>query len=138
MFLNEILFLLGATQALYSSSLDYGKIMIAGAPIIIIKMLFDYFFVTAGKPKLGFYNSLLGGFTNILLDYIFIVVYQLGISGAALATIFGYILPAITGSLFFFNKKNLLSFCQPIFDFKIIINACSCLLYTSMHSFLDP
>lgn len=125
MFLNEILFLLGATQALYSYCLDYGKIMIAGAPIIIIKMLFDYFFVTAGKPKLGFYNSLLGGFTNILLDYIFIVVYQLGISGAALATIFGYILPAITGSLFFFNKKNLLSFCQPIFDFKIIIKACS-------------
>ena len=58
-------------------------------------MLFDYFFVTAGKPKLGFYNSLLGGFTNILLDYIFIVVYQLGISGAALATIFGYILPDV-------------------------------------------
>lgn len=123
-FLKEILLLLGATEALYSYCIDYGKIMIAGSPIIILKMLFDYFFVTAGKPKLGFYNSLLGGFTNILLDYLFIVVYQLGISGAALATIFGYLLPAITGSLYFLNKKNLLSFSQPIFHFKIIMKAC--------------
>ena len=124
MFFHEIIFSLGATQSLYSYCADYGKIMVIGAPVMILKMLFDYFFVTAGKPKLGFYNSLLGGFSNIILDYVFIVTFDMGISGAALATIIGYILPAITGALYFANKQNLLSFSVPVYDLKIIAKAC--------------
>ena len=46
-------------------------------------------FVTAGKPGLGFGLSVLAGVANIILDYVFIAVCDLGIQGAALGTGFG-------------------------------------------------
>ena len=64
--------------------------------------------VTANNPKLGLINTLIGGFTNMILDYVFIVVFNLGISGAALATGIGLLIPSIIGSVYFMNQKNYL------------------------------
>ena len=73
-------------ENLYSYCYEYGIIITLFTPIAILKSLFEFFMVTANNPKLGLINTLIGGFTNMILDYVFIVVFNLGISGAALAT----------------------------------------------------
>lgn len=49
----------------------------------------------------------------------------MGVSGAAIATIIGYAIPAIIGIIYFSNKKYILHFTKPTFNLKIILNCVS-------------
>ncbi|MDV4151996.1 MATE family efflux transporter [Clostridium sp. AL.422] len=124
-FIDKIIYLLGGTESLYRNAYIYIVTMLIFTPALILKMLFDYFLITAGEPKLGLISSIIGGVTNIVLDYIFIVPLNMGLVGAALATSIGYLLPSIIGVVYFFNKKNNLHFVKPKFNIKTIINSCS-------------
>lgn len=123
-FIKSTIYALGATDLIYDYCKDYLQIMLVFTPVIILKLIFDYFFVTAGRPGLGLACSLIGGITNIILDYIFIAVWNMGISGAAIATCIGYALPSIIGIFYFLNKKNTLHFVKVKGDLKIITEAC--------------
>ncbi len=125
LFIKKIIYLLGSTDSLYENSHTYLFTMLLFTPVIILKMLFDYFLITAGNPNLGLVSSIIGGVTNIILDYVFIVPLNLGILGAALATCIGYLLPSIIGIIYFFNKKNTLHFVKPKFNLKTILHSCS-------------
>lgn len=120
LFLGPILRVLGATDTLYSYCYEYAFTLTLFTPFAIIKSLFDYFMVTANNPKLGLINSIIGGVTNIILDYVFIVVLKMGIAGAALATGIGMVIPAIIGLIYFLNKKNYLHFEKPALDWSVI------------------
>lgn len=122
-FIKPIIYTLGSTEILYDYCRDYLLIMIIFAPITMLKMFFDYFLVTAGNPKLGLMSSVLGGITNIVLDYILIVPLNMGIKGAALATCIGYTLPCIIGIVYFTNKKQTIHFVKPKANFKLILNS---------------
>lgn len=124
-FIKQIIYLLGSTDSLYENSHTYLFTMLLFTPVIILKMLFDYFLVTAGNPNLGLLSSIIGGVTNIILDYVLIVPLNMGIVGAALATCIGYSLPSLIGIIYFFNKKNTLHFVKPKFNFKTILHSCS-------------
>lgn len=123
-FINDIIYALGSTQSLFFFCKEYLFFMIIFTPFIILKLYFDYFLVTAGVPNLGLLSSVAGGILNIALDYIFIVQLNMGVRGAALATCIGYVLPSIVGIIYFFNKKNLLHFVKPKFNFKVILRSC--------------
>lgn len=125
LFIKQIIYLLGSTDSLYENSYIYLFTMLIFTPVIILKMLFDYFLITAGNPNLGLLSSIIGGLTNIILDYVFIVPLNMGLVGAALATCIGYSLPSIIGIVYFFNKKNTLHFVKPKFNFKTILHSCS-------------
>ena len=122
-FIKPIIYTLGSTEILYDYCRDYLLIMIIFAPITMLKMFFDYFLVTAGNPKLGLMSSVLGGITNIVLDYILIVPLNMGIKGAALATCIGYTLPCIIRIVYFTNKKQTIHFVKPKANFKLILNS---------------
>lgn len=124
-FINDIIYALGSTKSLFFYCKEYLFFMIIFTPFIILKLYFDYFLVTAGVPNLGLLSSVAGGILNIVLDYVFIVQLNMGVKGAALATCIGYVLPSIVGVIYFFNKKNLLHFVKPKFNFKIISRSCS-------------
>ena len=127
-FIQNIIYLAGSTEELYQYCYDYLSIVLYFVPIAILKTYFDYFLVTAGKPALGLINSIIGGITNIILDYIFMVPLQLGVKGAALATEIGMVIPVIIGFSYFmyFSRKNgTLYFQKPLFQFRTIINACT-------------
>lgn len=124
-FINDIIYALGSTKSLFFYCKEYLFFMIIFTPFIILKLYFDYFLVTAGVPNLGLLSSVAGGILNIVLDYVFIVKLNMGVKGAALATCIGYVLPSIVGVIYFFNKKNLLHFVKPKFNFKIISRSCS-------------
>lgn len=122
-FMKPIIYALGSTEILYDYCRDYLLIMVLFAPVTMLKMFFDYFLVTAGNPKLGLISAVLGGITNMILDYILIVPLDMGIKGAALATCIGYTLPCIIGMVYFMNKNQTIYFVKPKANFKLIINS---------------
>lgn len=70
--------------------------------------------------------TVLGGVLNVALDYLFIVVFGFGVSGAAIATSIGYVVPAILGIIYFFvYRQGTLYFVKPHFDFKTLLKACT-------------
>lgn len=123
-FIKQIIYALGATDILYNDCYSYLSIMLLFTPVIILKMYFDYFLVTAGAANLGLISSVAGGIINMILDYVFIVPLNMGVSGAALATCIGYTLPSLVGIIYFFKRKNTLHFVKTSFDFKIIKDTC--------------
>lgn len=124
-FIKPIIYSLGASEILYQYCYDYLLIMLLFAPANILQMLFQTFFVTAGKPNIGLTLTIFAGLTNVVLDYIFIVPLGMGVQGAAIATGIGYMIPAIAGLVFFTNKKHMLHFAKPRFDKAVLWESCS-------------
>lgn len=126
LFMKPLLHLLGATPTLYAYCHDYLLILTISAPLAVFQMLFQNFFVTAGKPHLGLIMTILGGVSNIVLDYVFIAVFQWGVSGAAFATAIGYSIPAIFGlCYFFFCRKATLYLVKPVFRGRVLLHSCT-------------
>ena len=124
--IESIINALGANQIIYQYCYDYLSVLILFAPMAILQMCFQFFFTTAGKPKYGLIITVLGGIANIILDYIFIVPFGMGIKGAALATGIGYSIPAIFGIVYFSaHKKSTLNFVKFKFIMKDLIEICS-------------
>ncbi|MBF4778109.1 multidrug efflux MATE transporter CdeA, partial [Clostridioides difficile] len=71
-FIKEISILLGATDKLLPYCITYGKVMILCTPFYILKFIFEYFARTDGNSKFSLFLSVIGGVTNIILDYVFI------------------------------------------------------------------
>lgn len=106
LFIKNIILALGSTEVLYNDCYSYLLIMLIFTPCIILKMYFDYFLITAGVAKLGLISSVVGGIINVVLDYIFMAKFNMGVSGGAIATCLGYAIPSLVGILYFFNKNN--------------------------------
>ncbi len=73
-------------------------------PILLMNN-FTLYMIAAGKATLSLLCSVAGGIANIMLDYLFIAVFHLGIGGAAVATGLGYSITAVVG-FFVFSKKK--------------------------------
>ena len=105
-FIKQIIYLLGSTDSLYENSHTYLFTMLLFTPVIILKMLFDYFLITAGNPNLGLLSAIIGGVTNIILDYVLIFPLNKGMRGAALATSIAQLVGVSILLLHFIFKKN--------------------------------
>lgn len=121
LFMNPLLYALGSTDRLYPYCRDYFFFSTCGFPAYMLQLIFQNYFIAAGRPKLGLYSSVAAGFTNAILDYIFIVFFNLGISGAALATLSSYLIPAITGLIFFIKNRDGLCFKRPRFRIRLLL-----------------
>lgn len=103
----------------------YGRIILAALPAFMLQNAFQGFFVTAEKPRLGLFVIVGAGVTNILLDWLFVAVFQWGLTGAALATAMsqtvGGVLP-----VFYFGKNNdsLLRLGKTKYDGKTLFAVC--------------
>ena len=125
LFLEPLMNFLGAEGVLRPLVDDYLSLLLLFAPMSLFQMLFQNFFVTAGRPKLGLTLTILGGVANMVLDYVFIAVLDFGIRGAALATAMSYCIPAVGGLVFFFllNRKGL-HFTVPSKQLKLVTESC--------------
>ena len=103
----------------------YARIVLAALPGFMLQNVFQGFFVTAEKPRLGLYVIVLAGCMNILLDYLFVAVFRFGLAGAALATAISQIVGGST-PLFYFAKKNnsLLRLGKTHYDGKTLLQIC--------------
>lgn len=125
-FLDGILSLLGTTDILYNDAKEYLKVALIFNPIIMIAMIFETFFIVAGKAHLGLFFSVTGGIVNIILDFLFIGQFGWGAMGASLASSIGYSIPGIIGLFYFtFYRKGTLYLIKPKLDMKILLKSVS-------------
>lgn len=124
-FLKQIIYMLGATELLYPYCYDYLLVLVFSAPLAVFQMLFQTFFVTAGRPHIGLVLTVIGGCANIVLDYIFIKICNWGLTGAAVATSIGYAVPAAVGMIYFsLNREGTLYFVKPVFRKQVLLHTC--------------
>lgn len=125
-FMKPILYGLGANPTIYNLCREYMIPLLIVIPFSLLSVVFQMFFISEGKPILGMTLSLIGGIINVMLDYVLIVGFNMGLSGAAIATGIGYGFTSLAGILFFLrNKKGTLHFTKPVLDFNVLIKACS-------------
>lgn len=91
-------------------------------PILLMNN-FTLYMIASGKAALSLICSVAGGVLNMVLDYVLIAGFHMGISGAAIATGLGYSVTAMVGLLVFSRKKSLLHFEKPAFRLKVLKNA---------------
>lgn len=104
-FLKPILSLIGATNETLEYCITYGQIMMIGLPAFLLQNAFQSFFTVAEKPHIGLTISVLAGITNILFDFLFIIPMNMGILGAAIATVMSAAVGGLT-PIIYFAKKN--------------------------------
>lgn len=86
-FCRPILFLFGASEASYIYAESYLKIYLIGTPFSMISTGMNGYINAQGFPRIGMLTTILGAAINIILDPIFIFGLDMGVSGAALATV---------------------------------------------------
>lgn len=124
-FLDNILIWLGTSSAQFEYCKSYTRILLLFAPAFFLQTVFQTLFVTAGKPLMGLIVIIFAGIANMVFDYVFIVLCKMGIEGAAYATVLGYLIPAVSGILYFcFNKRGTLYFVKFNIDGKMLLKAC--------------
>ena len=94
-FLSPILHVLGATPDNYPYAVEYGRIIVIGFPFMIFTTGLSSMIRADGSPKLTMAILLLGAAINVVLDAIFVLGMDMGMTGAALATIIGQIISAL-------------------------------------------
>ena len=90
---------------------------------ILLMYNFSLYLIAAGKSTLSLICTVAGGVTNIVLDYVLIVLFDLGIQGAAIATGLGYSITAVVGFLVFRRRDSLLHFQKPVFRGGVLLRA---------------
>ena len=91
----------GASDLLLADCIAYGRILLAGSAVFMLQSAFQSFFSAAEKPKLGLFLSLAAGATNIVFDYVFIALLDMGVTGAAWATVLGYCVGGVIPVVYF-------------------------------------
>ncbi len=124
-FITPIVRLLGATDLILDHCIGYLSVSLFLAPACILQLLFQTFFVTAGKPIIGLTLTITGGVANMILDYLFMGPLEMGVRGAALATGIGQLIPAVFGILYFFFVRRDLYLVCPKHHPGVLLGSCS-------------
>lgn len=86
-FLPQLITIFGGTDNLRSYALDYGYIIAIGIPFMMIGTTLNSIIRADGSPKYAMTSMIIGAVLNTILDPISIFVFNMGIKGAAIATI---------------------------------------------------
>lgn len=125
-FLRPIAAALGAEGTLLDNCVLYGRILLISLTPFMLQNVFQSFFVTAEKPKLGLYTMIAAGLSNMTLDFLFIAVFHWGLAGAAAATAVSEFIGGLF-PVFYFSRKNnsLLRLGKLHFNGRILLKACT-------------
>ncbi len=93
--LPQLLNLFGCTEALRPYALDYGFIIATGLPFMMVGTTLNSIIRADGSPKYSMVSMVSGALLNTILDPIFIFVFNMGVKGAAIATIVSQVLTFI-------------------------------------------
>ena len=118
--------LLGADEKMLTDCVTYGRTLLIFLVPFCLQNAFQSFLIVAEKPTFGLIISIISGVTNMILDFLLIYVFKMGVFGAALATgisqVFGVIIPIV----YFATKKNhILQFTKTKFEIKPILQSCA-------------
>lgn len=103
-----LLTLFGASEITLPYAVDYARIYILGSVFVLIVMGMNPFITTQGFAKISMLTTVIGAVINIVLDPIFIFVLDMGVRGAALATVLSQAVGAVWILRFLTGKKTIL------------------------------
>lgn len=125
-FLRPISYFLGASDEMIGDCVSYGRIVIGFTVTFMLQNLFQNFLVVAEKPNIGLASTVAAGCTNIVLDALFVAVFDWGVVGAAFATgISQCVGAAIPFVYFLIPNKSLLRLTATGIEILPIIKSCT-------------
>lgn len=127
-FIRPISELLGAEEELLEGCVLYGRIILLALPFYVLQLLFQSFFITAERPKLGLLVTVLSGGTNMVLDAVLVLLLpqELKLAGAAAATALSQLVGGAVPLVYFFRKNtSLLQLGKTKFDGRALLKACT-------------
>lgn len=117
---TELYALLGADAELMPYCKSYGAVIISGSVFFSLQILFQNFLVTAEKPGTGMGLTIAAGFVHIGLDLVFIRGLDMGIEGAALASVISMMVAGIPPLFMFSGKSQALHFEKPVLKLRLL------------------
>ena len=117
--------LLRADKSMLQDCVTYGRTLLIFLVPFCLQNAFQSFLIVAEKPAFGLIISIVSGVSNMVLDFLLIYVFKMGVLGAALATGISQIIGVIIPITYFSTKKNnILHFTKTKFELKPIIRSC--------------
>lgn len=107
LFLPSLLNLFGCTEALEAYAKDYGYIITIGIPFMMLGTTLNSIIRADGSPKYAMMSMVIGAILNIILDPIAIFVLDLGVKGAALATVLSQFITFLINILYLKKLKSI-------------------------------
>ncbi len=107
LFLAPLLTAFGATSEIMPYAETYSRIVAIGMPFLIITNGMSNLARADGSPKYSMISMLIGAVINTILDPVFIFVFDLGVAGAAWATIIGQFFSFLFAALYIRKFKNI-------------------------------
>lgn len=115
---------MGASGQLLADATLYGRILTLGIPLLALQSVFQSFLVTAERPTLGFVVNVAAGVTNVVLDALFIIGFDWGLTGAAVATFIGEVVGGLIPLIYFLRPNtSLLQLCPAGLELRPIFQA---------------
>ena len=103
-----LLRLFGASDATLPYAVEYGRIYVLGSVFVLVVMGMNPFITTQGFAQFSMLTTVIGAGINIILDPIFIFLFDMGVSGAAWATVLSQAVSAVWILKFLTGKKTVL------------------------------
>ena len=117
-FKNPILHLFGASNVTFPYANDYITIYLLGSVFVMIGLGMNSFINAQGFGKIGMLTVVIGAVLNIILDPIFIFLIDMGVRGAATATIISQFVSSVWIIMFLCGKKTILRL--KVSNFKLL------------------
>ncbi len=125
-FMRPISILLGATEAMLEDCVVYGRTVLFFNTAFMLQNVFQTFLAAAEKPKLGLAATTAAGLANMVLDALFIAVFQWGVAGAAIATGIGQCIGGLLPFLYFARPNtSRLRFAKARMEAGALLKACA-------------
>ncbi len=126
-FIRPIAIMLGGTGAMLENAVVYGRVLLVSMPFFVLQLLFQSFFVTAARPKLGLLVTLVSGCTNMVLDALLVMLLpqEYKLLGAAFATAISQFAGGVIPLFYFFRKNcSMLRLGKTVWVGRAIAKAC--------------
>ena len=117
--------LLGAEGNLVDICVTYGRTLIIALVPFMLQNCFQSFLIVAEKPRMGLIISIITGVLNMVLDFLFIYVFKMGVFGAAFATGISQLIGGIVPLIYFIKKSENLKLVKTKLEGKPIWQACA-------------
>ncbi len=123
--MRPVSYFLGATDAMIDDCVLYGRIVTGFTFAFMLQNVFQSFFIAAEKPRLGLIVTVAAGVTNMVLDALFIAVFDWGVAGAAIATGLSQCVGGVLPLIYFLRPNDSLLRMRPTaLRLRPILQAC--------------
>ena len=125
-FLEKIALILGATKEILPYVKEYMIVVVVGTIPFVMGSVMAPFIRADKAPKKAMFAVIFSGFLNIILDYIFVFPLNMGMRGAAIATVFSYTISCLILLTHLLSKNNTLRFKKNFYKLSYINRIIKC------------